>query len=123
VPSSTRAAIHSWLVWAMGLFLAAHVAGLALQGLGWGPPGEGWLNALVSNWLEVLSDWAPAAVCWLAVYQVGLRCPEVLLAAAAVTSYAVADTLFVLLTAPELSLADVGYLSFYPLMLAPATAP
>jgi diguanylate cyclase len=63
------------------------------------------------------------AVCWLAVYRVGLRRPEVLLSAAAVTSYAAGDTYYVLKTGwggtlPFPSLADVGYLAFYPLMLA-----
>jgi len=118
VPSSTRATLRSGLVWALWLFLAVYVAGLALHSVGWGPTGEGWFNTVVNDWLGLLTDWAPAAVCWVAVCRVGIRRPEVLLAAAAVTSYAAGDTLFVLLSAPELSLADVGYLSFYPLMLA-----
>ena len=54
----------------------------------------------------------------MALSRAGFRRLEVVFAAAAVTSFAAGDTLFVLLSAPEFSLADVGYLSFYLLMLA-----
>ena len=118
MPSITRATLRSGLVWALWLFLAVYVAGLTLHSVGWGPTGEGWFNTVVNGWLGLATDWLPAAVCWVAVYRVGLRRLEVVFAAAAVTSYAAGDTLFVLLSSPELSLADVGYLSFYLLMLA-----
>ena len=115
---STRAAFRAGLVRALWLVLAAYVAALALHSVGWGPDWTGWYSTAVNNWVGLAADWLPAAVCWVAVYRVGLRRPEVVLAAAAVTSFAAGDTLFVLLSAPELSLADVGYLSFYLLMMA-----
>jgi len=115
---STRATFRAGLVGALWLVLAVYVAGLAVHSVGWGPTGEDWYSTVLNDWLGLATDWLPPAVCWLAVYRVRLRRPEVLLAAAAVTTYAAGDTLFVLLSSPELSLADVGYLSFYVLMLA-----
>jgi diguanylate cyclase (GGDEF)-like protein len=111
------------LVWAMGLLAAAYVAALALHGVGWGPTADGWFDTVVNGWLGELTLLAPTAVCWLAVSRVGLRRPEVLLMTAAVTSYAAGDTYYVGMTVgggslPFPSLADVGYLSVYPLMLA-----
>jgi diguanylate cyclase (GGDEF)-like protein len=107
-------------MWLLG---AAYVAALALRGVGWGPAWEGWFSTFVDVWLGMLTVWAPAAVCWLAVYRVGRRRPQVLLAAVGVTSYAVGDTYYVLMTVgggalPFPSPADVGYLLVYPLMLA-----
>jgi diguanylate cyclase (GGDEF)-like protein len=116
-------AVRTGLVRAMGLLLAAYAAGLALYGTGWGLAGEAWFNTVVNGWMGELVLWAPAAVCWMAVYQVGLRRPEVLLAAAAVTAFAAGDTYYTVMTVgggslPYPSLADVGYLLVYPLMLA-----
>jgi diguanylate cyclase (GGDEF)-like protein len=107
----------------MWLLATAYVAALALHGAGWGPAMGAWFDTTVNGWLGLLTLWMPMAVCWLAVYRVGLRRPEVLLSAAAVTSYAAGDTYYVLKTVgggslPFPSLADVGYLAFYPLMLA-----
>jgi diguanylate cyclase (GGDEF)-like protein len=110
----------------MWLLAAVYVAALALRGVGWGPAWEGWSSTFVNVWLSLLTVWAPAAVCWLAVYRVGRRRPEVLLAAAAVTSYAAGDTYYILMTVgggslPFPSPADVGYLLVYPLLLAALT--
>ena len=110
-------------MWLLG---AVYVAALALRGVGWGPAWEGWFSTFVDGWLGMLTVWAPAAVCWLAVYRVGRRRPEVLLAAAAVTSYAAGDTYYILMTVdggslPFPSPADVGYLLVYPLLLAALT--
>ncbi len=107
----------------MWLLAACYVTALALHGLGWGPTMGGWFNTVVNNWLGLLTDWAPMAVCWLVACRVGLRRPEVPLAAGAVTAFAAGDTYFVLKTVgggslPVPSLADVGYLLVYPLMLA-----
>jgi diguanylate cyclase (GGDEF)-like protein len=97
-----------------------------LRGVGWGPASDAWFSTFVDGWLGTLTVWAPAAVCWLAVYRVGRRHPHVLLAAAAVTSFAVGDTYYLLMTAgggsvPFPSPADVGYLLVYPLLLAALT--
>jgi diguanylate cyclase (GGDEF)-like protein len=84
---------------------------------------DGWFDTVVNGWLGELTLLAPTAVCWLAVSRVGLRRPEVPLAAAAVTAFAAGDTYYVVMTVgggslPFPCLADVGYLLFYPLMLA-----
>ena len=124
MPLSPRAALRLGLVCAMGLLLAAYVAGLLLHGVRWGPAGEDRVfHTVVKGWLCILTLWVPTAVCWLAVHRVGLRRPEVLLAAAAVTAYAAGDTYFVGMTvaggsAPFPSVGDGVYLLFYPLMLA-----
>ena len=113
---STRVTFRGGLVWAMGLFLVAYAGGLAL-------PGDAG-NAVVDLWLGLLTVWMPAAVCWLAVWRVGFRRWEVLLVAAAATSFAAGNTYYVLAASatgwslPFPSPGDVGYLGFYPLMLA-----
>ena len=124
--SNTGVVRRAWPVRAMWLLGAVYVAALALRGVGWGPVWEGWLGTFVDAWLGMLTVWAPAAVCWLAVYRVGRRRPEVLLAAAAVTSFAAGDTYYILMTVgggslPFPSPADVGYLLVYPLLLAALT--
>jgi diguanylate cyclase (GGDEF)-like protein len=124
--SNIGASWRAWAVRAMWLFAAAYVAALALHGAGWGPAWEGWFGTFVDGWLGMLTVWAPAAVCWLAVSRVGRRRPEVLLAAAAVTSYAAGDTYYILMTSgggslPFPSPADVAYLLVYPLLLAALT--
>ena len=115
---SARDTFRTGLMRALWLVLAAYVAALALHSVGWGPNWNGWYSTVVNNWVGLAADWLPVAVCWVAVYRVGFRRLEVVFAAAAVTSYAAGDTLFSLLSSPELSLADVGYLSFYLLVLA-----
>jgi diguanylate cyclase (GGDEF)-like protein len=88
-----------------------------------GPALGGGFNTAVNGWLAELSLWVPSALCWLAVSRVRTRRPEVLLSAAAVTSFTLGDTYYTVMTVgggslPYPSLADVGYLCFYPLMLA-----
>ena len=107
----------------MWLLAAAYVVALILHVAGWGPARSAWFDTLVNGWLSELTLWMPAVVCSFAVYRVGRRRPEVLLATAAVTAYAAGDTYYVLKTLgggslPLPSLADLGYLSVYPLMLA-----
>jgi diguanylate cyclase (GGDEF)-like protein len=98
----------------MVLGLLAYTGGLVLQG--------GISHPIVDVWLSLLGSWLPAAVCWLAVSRVGFRHWEVLLAAAGVTLLAAADTFCAPLISgwlpPFPGPGDVGYLSFYILMLA-----
>ena len=127
VPVSTRATLRMGLMWAMGLVLAAYVGALALHGLGWGPAWKGWFSTLVNSWLGLATDWLPAGVCAVAAYRVRLRRPEVLLAAAGVTSYAVGDTYYMVVQAmtgsvPYPSLGDLAYLGFPVLMLVALAA-
>lgn len=73
--------------------------------------------------LGLSSIWTPTAVCWVAVYRARSRRPEVLLAAAAVTSWTVGSTYYIGLestagTVPFPSPADVGSVLFYTLMAA-----
>ncbi len=111
---STRVTIRGGLIWAMSLCLAAYLVGLAL------PVGRA--QPIVDLWLSLLTSWLPAAVCWLALSRAGLRRWEVLLAAAAVTSVAAADTYYAPWSSswspPFPNPGDVGYLLFYALMLA-----
>jgi diguanylate cyclase (GGDEF)-like protein len=95
--------------------VVAYTIGLLLHGDG--------PNALVDIWLGELTQWVPAAIFWLATVRTGFRRPDVLLATLAVTFNAAADTYYVTAmdAAGELpfpSPADIGYLLFYPLMLA-----
>ena len=120
--SKTGLAWRTWAVRAMWLLGAVYVTALALRGVGWAPALEGWVSTVVDGWMGMLTVWVPAAVCWLAVYRVGRRRPEVLLAAAGVTSFAAGDTYYILMTIgggslPFPSPADVGYLLVYPLLL------
>ena len=123
MPLSVRASLRVGLLWAMWLLTGVYVVTLALHSLGWAPALGGGFNTAVNGWLAELSLWVPTAVCWLAVSRVGTRRPEVLLSAAAVTSFTLGDTYYTVMTVgggslPYPSLADVGYLCFYPLMLA-----
>ena len=104
-----------WLLWVMGMLVVFYFVGLLLHGDG--------PNLIVNVWLGLLTEWVPVAVIWVAVYRTGFRRLDVLFVGAAVTSWVFADTYYVLamnnganLSFP--SLADVGYLLFYPLMLA-----
>ena len=114
---SVRASLRVALLWAMWLLTGVYVATLTLPTLGWAPALGGGFNTAVNGWLAELSLWVPTAVCWLAVSRVGTRRPEVLLLAAAVTSFTLGDTYYTVMTVgdgslPYPSLADVGYLCF-----------
>jgi diguanylate cyclase len=112
---STRVTLRGGLIGAMGLVLAAFLGGLALK-----------INAshqVLDLSLSLLAYWLPAAVCWVAFSRVAFRRPEVLLGALAVTANAAGNAYYFVMTAagvslPFPSLADVGFLLFYPLMLA-----
>src|ERR1017187_6852025 len=103
VPSSTRATLRAWLLWAMGLLLATYAAGLVLHGVALGPVAHHWVVLVVDNWLGLAVEWVPAAVCWVAFSRVGARRPELLLAALAVTSYALGDTYWAAMAAVDTS--------------------
>ena len=119
---STRATFRVGLVWAMGLLLVAYGGALVLHSFGWIPVSDRWFNLVVNDGLGLLTEWAAVAVCWLAVSRVRFRRWEVLLAAAALTSYAAGDSYYTWLdetgSVPFPSLADVGFLLVYPFMLA-----
>jgi diguanylate cyclase (GGDEF)-like protein len=111
---NARATLRVGLVWAMGLLLFAYVAGLLLQG--------GVSHPIVDFWLSLVTSWLPAVVCWVVVAGVGLRRWDILLAAVGMTLLAAGDTYYAPLTStwspPFPSPGDIGYLLFYPLMLA-----
>ena len=121
--SNRRATFHTGLMWAMGLVLAAYVTGLALHGIGVGPVWKGWFGTLVHFWLAMLTSWLPVAICFLAIYRVGFRRLEMLLAAAAMTAYA-SGFIFIVWSqvttgsVPFPSVGDGVYLLFFPLMMA-----
>ncbi|MEB0000956.1 diguanylate cyclase [Cryobacterium sp. RTS3] len=80
-------------------------------------------NPFVDVWLSGLTQWVPVVVFFAAAWRTHFARWDVLLAAAAVTVSAFADTYYFLsvddsgyLVFP--SVADIGYLLFYPLMLA-----
>ncbi len=103
-----------WLVWSMVALLVVYLIGLAFPVVG--------LRPIVDGWLGTLTQWMPAVLCWRAVYRTGFRRVLVLLAAAAVTAFAAGNSYYVVAADQQgalvyPSLADVGYLLFYPLML------
>ncbi|MEP7368804.1 MAG: diguanylate cyclase, partial [Dermatophilaceae bacterium] len=111
---SRQQKLRGALLWVMTLSLTAYLCGLVLQG--------GTSHRIVDVWLSLLTSWLPAALCWMAVARAGMRRWEVWLAAAAVTAVAAGDSYY----APVASgwnpafpnPGDVGYVSFYVLMLA-----
>ncbi|TFD75047.1 putative bifunctional diguanylate cyclase/phosphodiesterase [Cryobacterium fucosi] len=105
----------SWPIWSSGLLAIAYVIGLLNHGDGFSP--------VVDGGLGTLTEWVPALVCWVAAYRTRFRRSYVVLAAAAVTAFAAANQIYVASLAGASSLpfpgpTDVGYLLFYPLMLA-----
>jgi diguanylate cyclase (GGDEF)-like protein len=108
-----------WLIWTMFALVAAYTVGLLLRGDGADP--------LVDLGLGVLTQWVPAAVFWIATVRTRFHRADVLFAALAVTFNAAADTYYVWSMdaggdLPFPSPADIGYLLFYPLMLAAVVA-
>ncbi|HEY3437290.1 MAG TPA: EAL domain-containing protein [Actinotalea sp.] len=109
---------QAWLLWLLGLALVGYLIALALSID---------VNAAMDLWLPILIQWLPAAVCWVAVYRSRRRSWEVLFSAAAVTAFASGNSYYYLAlpvtgSAPPFpSPADVGYLSFTPLILIALT--
>jgi diguanylate cyclase (GGDEF)-like protein len=103
----------------MYALVVAYAVGLLFHGDG--------ANPLVDLGLGVVTQWVPAAVFWVATVRTGFRRPDVLFATLAVTFNAAADTYYVWAMdaggdLPFPSPADIGYLLFYPLMLAAVVA-
>ncbi len=98
----------------MALALAGYLAGRMLHGDGF--------DAVVDGWLAAATGWTTAAVCWLALRRsAGVRI-EYALATVAVTATVAGDTYYTLAqdesgVLPSPSLADLGYMLFYALML------
>jgi diguanylate cyclase (GGDEF)-like protein len=107
----------------MYVLAGLYVLVLGLHAAGVGPSWDGWFGSFVDDWLGLLTLWAPAAVCWLAAFPARRQRPDVVLAAAAVTAYAAGDTVYLMMSmggdaVPFPSLADIGYLLVYPLLLS-----
>ncbi len=117
--SNTCVALRAWPMRAMWLLLAAYAGALAWPGIG--------LSSDVVNGMGLLTVWASAGVCWLAVWRVGLGRWEVLLPTVALTSYAAGLTYYgaVLALGGTLTFpspTDLITLLFYPLMLGALVA-
>ncbi len=99
----------------MWVLAAAYTVGLSRHGAGFDP--------LVDGWLGNLTQWVPVVACWTAVLRTPARRLEVGCAALAVTAFACGNTYFVVayarsLETPFPAWSDVGYLLFYPAVLA-----
>lgn len=78
---------------------------------------------LVNVALSLAAQWVPVGVFWLVAVRTGFTRPEVILAAAGVTFNAAGDTFYAFAmdasgTLPSPSLADLGYLLYYPLTMS-----
>lgn len=106
----------TWIIsGALFAVAAAYAAGVMFR------DGEDF-SLFVDGVLGLLAVVLPAAVGWLMVYRLKGRRPEIVLAAAALSCHAAGDTYYVAVSAaggnvPLPSLADVGYVGFYLLML------
>jgi signal transduction histidine kinase len=81
------------------------------------------IDQLVNVWLSGATSWAPALVFWLVAHRMHYARLDVVLGASAVTSNAIADSLYTVLMGsdgylPSPSIADAFYLAFYAFMLA-----
>ncbi|UQX86967.1 EAL domain-containing protein [Jatrophihabitans telluris] len=99
----------------MWLLVATYTCLLTVHGSAFEP--------FVDGWLCVLTQFVPALVCWLAVPGAGARRPEICWLAIGITAFAFGNVALVLAEAHHTSLdvpstADIGYLAFYPAVLA-----
>jgi len=112
-------AIIQVLTWVMlALFLTFLIALAILNGTP---------NSVINVGVSIASQWVPAALFWLVVYRTGFARWDVIFAAIGVTFSALGDTYYALamdktgqLEFP--SVADIGYLLFYPFMIAAVIA-
>ncbi len=114
---SRRVSLRTGLLWAIGLGLLGFVGTSLLSQVGVqaGP--------VLTAFFGMLSIWGPTALCWTAVSRVGLKRPDVVLAAAAVTAWTLGSTYYVGVLPPDGAVpfptfADVGSVLFYTLMTA-----
>ncbi|MCI4658315.1 putative bifunctional diguanylate cyclase/phosphodiesterase [Cryobacterium zhongshanensis] len=113
-----RQGIDRWMLWALWLIIAAHVASLVLRA-----PTDYVASPFIL--LGVLAAAAPLVVCWVAVAHTRSNRLQAQLAASAVTVFVIGNGFF---AAADLPLGDwvpvlgdlaqICYLGFYPLMLA-----
>ena len=80
-------------------------------------------TTLVNVWMSLAVQWIPVGVFWLVAVRTRFARWEVILAAAAMTFNAAGDTYFALAmdssgNLPSPSPADLGYLLYYPFMMA-----
>ena len=113
----SRASLRTGLLWMIGVGLLGFVSAAALTSLGVRMP------TLVAAAFELASIVGPTALCWVAVHRAGYRRPEVVLAAAAVTSWTGGSIFYLAMllahspvTFP--TFADVGTALFYALIAA-----
>lgn len=83
---------------------------------------SGDVDPWVNIWLAQGTQWAPVVLFWVVAAQLGFRRLEVVLAAAALTFSALGDFYYSVAMGPDgylasPSVADIGYLLFYPLMV------
>ncbi|MDN3494921.1 HAMP domain-containing sensor histidine kinase [Planococcus sp. APC 4015] len=80
-------------------------------------------STLVETVLSITAQWLAVGVFWLVAVRTKFGMPEVVLAAAGITFNAAGDTFYTLAAnssgeLPSPSLADLGYLLYYPLTMA-----
>ncbi|TFC16319.1 bifunctional diguanylate cyclase/phosphodiesterase [Cryobacterium sp. MDB2-10] len=118
VVTPRRQGLDRWMLWALWLIIAAHVASLVLRA-----PADYVSSAFIL--LGVLAAAAPLIVCWVAVARTRSNRLQARLAASAVTVFVIGNGFFAAADLPAgdwvpvlAALAQLCYLAFYPLMLA-----
>ncbi|MDY7542696.1 MULTISPECIES: putative bifunctional diguanylate cyclase/phosphodiesterase [unclassified Cryobacterium] len=118
VVTPRRQGVDRWMLWALWLIVAAHVASLMLRA-----PADYVSSPFIL--LGVLAAAAPLVVCWVAVAHTRANRLQARLAASAVTVFVIGNGFFAAADLPVgdwvpmlASLAQLCYLAFYPLMLA-----
>jgi diguanylate cyclase (GGDEF)-like protein len=104
------------VVWgATWLVLLTYAIGLLSHGTGF--------SVLVDGWLGILTQVLPAIVCWIGVAGARTHRLQVTCLAMAISAFCIGNAVYVIaaggsLALPYPSVADAGYLTFYPLILA-----
>jgi diguanylate cyclase (GGDEF)-like protein len=105
----------SWLPWLLWGLVACSVGSLLLTTVG--------VPVAVAAWLNVITQWVAALVCWVEVWRVGLRRVLEPLVAVGLTAFAAGYSGYLVTLGgteplPFPSFADLGQLIFNPLILA-----
>lgn len=108
--------VLKWLM--VALFLTFFIALIVLNGEN---------NPVVNVGVSIATQWVPATIFWLVAYRTGFTRWDVLFAAIGVTLSALGDTYYSIAMDENGSLefpsfADVGYVLFYPFMIAAIVA-